>query len=241
VAYFRSDSGSILVASGDATVNENNWHNIQVVRSTGNSVKIYVDGALDTTTPYSDSGPIDASGGTANIGFGGSYDFNGIIDEVRISNIGRSADWIATKYNNESSPSTFFTFSPEETETVAPSSATLYSSQFQQFVVIGLCGSGGAVWAMPVGSPGTLTAGGLYTAPENIQTQQTIAITGTTLGASSTPLTATVTLMPAVAISVTPPTAVLSGGQSEQFTASVANTSNPAVTWTIRMCATWII
>jgi hypothetical protein len=28
--------------------------------------------------------------------------------EVRISNIARSADWIAAEYNNQSSPSTFY-------------------------------------------------------------------------------------------------------------------------------------
>jgi hypothetical protein len=35
--------------------------------------------------------------------------FAGVIDEVRVSNVMRSAAWIATEYNNQSSPSTFFT------------------------------------------------------------------------------------------------------------------------------------
>jgi YD repeat-containing protein len=34
--------------------------------------------------------------------------FSGKIDEARISNIARSADWIATEYNTESSPSSFY-------------------------------------------------------------------------------------------------------------------------------------
>jgi Concanavalin A-like lectin/glucanases superfamily/Domain of unknown function (DUF2341) len=34
---------------------------------------------------------------------------NGTLDEVRISNSARSADWVTTEYNNESSPSTFYT------------------------------------------------------------------------------------------------------------------------------------
>ena len=33
--------------------------------------------------------------------------FRGILDEVRISNIKRTADWIETSYNNESVPGTF--------------------------------------------------------------------------------------------------------------------------------------
>src|SRR3989344_1324218 len=35
--------------------------------------------------------------------------FKGYADEVRISNTNRSADWLATEYNNQSSPSTFYT------------------------------------------------------------------------------------------------------------------------------------
>ena len=38
----------------------------------------------------------------------------GDIDEVRISNTVRSANWITTEYNNHNSPSTFFTLSSEE-------------------------------------------------------------------------------------------------------------------------------
>jgi len=37
---------------------------------------------------------------------------NGAVDEYRVSNIARSADWIATEYNNQSSPSTFYTVTP---------------------------------------------------------------------------------------------------------------------------------
>lgn len=49
---------------------------------------------------------------TAGLFFGhqptfGQY-FNGAMDEVRVSNVARSAEWIATEYNNESSPSTFY-------------------------------------------------------------------------------------------------------------------------------------
>jgi len=37
-----------------------------------------------------------------------------VLDEVRYSNIARSADWIATEYNNQSSPSTFMTVGAEQ-------------------------------------------------------------------------------------------------------------------------------
>jgi hypothetical protein len=37
----------------------------------------------------------------------------GSLDEVRVSNAVRSADWIATEYNNQSSPATFYTLGSE--------------------------------------------------------------------------------------------------------------------------------
>jgi hypothetical protein len=42
--------------------------------------------------------------------------FDGIADEVRVSNISRSAEWIATEYNNQNSPSTFYSVASEETK-----------------------------------------------------------------------------------------------------------------------------
>jgi hypothetical protein len=36
----------------------------------------------------------------------GADSFTGILDEVRISNIDRSNDWITTEYNNQSNPGT---------------------------------------------------------------------------------------------------------------------------------------
>jgi hypothetical protein len=32
---------------------------------------------------------------------------NGVLDEARVSNIARSADWIKTEYNNQQSPASF--------------------------------------------------------------------------------------------------------------------------------------
>jgi hypothetical protein len=44
-----------------------------------------------------------------------------------------------------------------------------------------------------------------------------------------------------VTVSVTPATATLYGGQTQQFTASVTNTSNTAVTWKITPAGTGTI
>ena len=43
--------------------------------------------------------------------------FDGLIDEVRVSNTARSADWITTEYNNQYSPATFLSVLTEQTQT----------------------------------------------------------------------------------------------------------------------------
>jgi trimeric autotransporter adhesin len=46
-------------------------------------------------------------------GGGGDY-LNGILDEVRISKIARSAGWITTEYRNQNAPGTFYTVGAEQ-------------------------------------------------------------------------------------------------------------------------------
>ena len=45
--------------------------------------------------------------------------FDGVIDEVRISNICRDEDWIITSYNNQSDPGTFFSIGLEQDAPIA--------------------------------------------------------------------------------------------------------------------------
>jgi hypothetical protein len=40
--------------------------------------------------------------------------FNGFIDEVRVSNIARSSDWINTEYKNQNNPAVFYTIGSEQ-------------------------------------------------------------------------------------------------------------------------------
>ena len=42
-----------------------------------------------------------------------SHYFDGLIDEFRISDVVRSADWILTEYNNQNSPETFYMVIPD--------------------------------------------------------------------------------------------------------------------------------
>lgn len=109
--YSQNDAaGSANPNGGTFTINV--WHYGVAVFAASNDYKIY----LDAGTPGTD---------TTNVVFGTVSDtkigwentasnfFKGKIDEVRYSNIARSADWIKTEYNNQSSPSTFYTLGSE--------------------------------------------------------------------------------------------------------------------------------
>lgn len=96
-----------------ATVDDNNWHLI-VVSLSGSTAHFYLDGSSDGTAasgaPGSYSGLRMIGGSEAGTGY-----YTGDTDEVRVSNTSRSADWIKTEYNNQSSPSTFISVGSEVT------------------------------------------------------------------------------------------------------------------------------
>jgi Concanavalin A-like lectin/glucanases superfamily/IPT/TIG domain len=84
------------------------WYHLVFSRS-GNSgtYSAYLNGSLKGTAS---SGTWSSSNTIAmgiRPGYGSQY-FNGTLDEVRVSNAVRSADWISTEYHNQNSPSTFY-------------------------------------------------------------------------------------------------------------------------------------
>lgn len=116
---------------------------------------------------------------------------------------------------------------------VSPSGAALYASQTQQFTATVANAANTAVtWSVSSGA-GTISSSGLYTAPSAISTQQTVTVRATSVADTSRSATATVTLYPPVAVTVTPATSTLSPSQTQQFSAAVANAANTAVTWSV--------
>lgn len=100
----------------------------------GTNARAYINGSL-VATSVSGSGSIAASGVDVNIGRDGAYTsdyFTGTIDEVRISSIARSSDWIKTEYNNESSPSTFYALGSATTYT-GPTTGTINTTTAQHY------------------------------------------------------------------------------------------------------------
>ena len=98
----------------------NRWHNITATYD-GSNTKVYVDGLLDNSA--SRTGNIDTITQVVEIGHNTVYSpandtnsFTGYIDEARISNTARNADWIKTEYNNQTSPATFYAYGALGTE-----------------------------------------------------------------------------------------------------------------------------
>jgi RHS repeat-associated protein len=137
----RSNSGKWAAA-----VNNGSWtvavsHNAPTIQSwskldmcwDGSQVRQYTNGVLDTTTPL--SGSITPNIKDAYVGYNPIDDWvwDGAIDEVRVRTDGcRSADWIATEYNNQNAPATFYSVGSENAAAIVfsltPSAAVPESS-----------------------------------------------------------------------------------------------------------------
>lgn len=87
------------------------WHYLVSVRN-GLTVTLYLDGTqVASASLQSNESALLQCIGRRNSG--GLY-YNGLIDETRISTTLRSADWILAEYNNQSSPSTFYSVGAEQ-------------------------------------------------------------------------------------------------------------------------------
>jgi len=102
--------------NGGSPILNTGWHYV-AYSVTANDQRVYLDGTQ--VNIGSSSSAISWSGlGTATkIGIHGNgatnANFGGKIDEPRVSNTIRSGDWLKTEYNNQSSPSTFYSVSAE--------------------------------------------------------------------------------------------------------------------------------
>jgi hypothetical protein len=91
------------------------WYHIVGVKSPTH-VRTYINGE-EVGTPQAHPGAIDKDPMDLRIGAGNYPGYiDGTIDEVRISNIDRSAEWIQTSYNNQSNPSAFYSVGAEEAD-----------------------------------------------------------------------------------------------------------------------------
>jgi hypothetical protein len=93
------------------------WHHLVGVFD-GSTWKMYLDGAANGSSADSmapvNTGDDVVAGGLSTNGFGPIFPFNGLLDELRVSNTARSSDWIATEYHNQSSPGAFLSVGPAQ-------------------------------------------------------------------------------------------------------------------------------
>jgi hypothetical protein len=105
--YYIANGGSSGRYDSDIPYNDIEWHHVVGVRRGGTNL-LYIDGVEQADKAMFGLGD---SGQFAFIGrrYSDSDDswWNGSIDEFRFSNVGRSADWIATQYKNQLDPENF--------------------------------------------------------------------------------------------------------------------------------------
>lgn len=104
------------------------YYVVGVYSNPGNFIRTYVNGDLDRSLTTNADAGLTNSGNPA-IGrepWTGSFFFDGKIDELRVQRAARDANWLKTEYNNQSSPSTFYsTDATESTISALCKNATL--------------------------------------------------------------------------------------------------------------------
>jgi RHS repeat-associated protein len=121
----KTNGGVYSTVRGNTALTTGAWYYV-TYSTNGSAWKIRVNGAaaqtltavlgtntgdwigdITASTPdKSDIGGIYAGGSYSSVNF-----WHGVLDDVRLSNVERSDDWVSTEYNNQSSPSTFYTIS----------------------------------------------------------------------------------------------------------------------------------
>lgn len=120
--------------------------------------------------------------------------------------------------------------------TVTPSSAQLEASQTQTLTATVTGTSNTALhWSLspPVGSLSTSGTAAVYTAPSTLEQRQTVEVVATSVADPTKFAKALITLVPVVAVTVSPAQVELLEGESRQFTATVSGAVDKKVTWSV--------
>ena len=156
------------------------WYLVTVVWSPNVIPKIYRNGTLladdgnggtiasiyDSTTPLL----------IGEIQYNAARNFDGVIDEARVSNIARSAGWINTSYNTMNSPATFLTVGNEQMQINNPpvfGASSPANSSTNNLLSL--------TWSIPINDP----EGNTFTWTIQCNNGQTNTATGATNGTKS--------------------------------------------------------
>lgn len=120
---------------------------------------------------------------------------------------------------------------------ISPTSAKVTEGRAQQFTATVTGTQNTAVsWSVSgtgcSGSGcGTISPTGLYTAPDSVPSQ--VVITATSVADLAVSASATLTIIPPVTVTISPASAIVAAGSSQQFHASVSGSTNTSVTWKV--------
>ncbi len=123
--------------------------------------------------------------------------------------------------------------------TVSPVSAQVNTGAQQQFkaTVTGTSNTS-VIWSVTGfgcggADCGTITSGGLYTAPATLPNPSFVTVTATSLADVTKSSSAMVTIAQKIGVSISPTSLQLAVGVSQQFTAKVTGTTIAGVTWSV--------
>jgi hypothetical protein len=107
VIRFAIQSGGVGYFDTATILSVNNWYYVVgTYNSATNALNVFINGSLDANSGTGVGGLVSSTD-PVYIGNSGSNFFTGTIDESRISNTARSADWITAEYNNQKASSAF--------------------------------------------------------------------------------------------------------------------------------------
>ncbi len=125
------------------------------------------------------------------------------------------------------------------TVSISPTSASVAVGEQKQFTATVSNTSNTAVtWSVSGAgcsgtTCGTVSSTGLYTAPSKIPSPAVVSVTATSVADTTKSATAAVTIVAGISVTVSPVSAQVVTGAQQQFTATVKNTNNTAVTWSL--------
>jgi hypothetical protein len=120
--YEVSYDGPVFQVLGSTPLLKTGWRHLVYVfdhDSSANST-IYVDGKDDKRSASGVTGPADGPANSRPFRLNGEspphyeHMFDGVLDEVRVSRVVRDACWVATNFNNQDDPGSFYSVGGEE-------------------------------------------------------------------------------------------------------------------------------
>jgi hypothetical protein len=119
-------SNALKMSSSGTITSDNSWHHIAVTYSGSMApagMHIYVDGVDQALTTSNNNLSTTITNpavafriGSRSSGASAAQNISGAIDEVHVLGSVLSSDWVCTQYNNENSPSTFYSIGSESNQ-----------------------------------------------------------------------------------------------------------------------------